>query len=124
MYVDKLDGRIDTEFFDQKSTAWREEQRQILQTIEKHQNANQDYLEEGVGLLELANRAAELFERQDVREKRRLLDFVLSNSAWANGVLTPTFRQPFDIIADGAKLSVEKKAAGADSGDLRLIMGG
>jgi site-specific DNA recombinase len=124
MYVDKLDGRIDTSFFDQKSTAWREEQRQILQTIEKHQNANQDYLEEGVGLLELANRAAELFERQDAREKRRLLDFVLSNSVWANGVLTPTFRQPFDIIVDGAKLSAEKKAAGAGSGDLRLIMGG
>jgi hypothetical protein len=53
-----------------------------------------------------------------------LQDFVLSNSTWANGVLTPTFRQPFDIIADGAKLNAEKKVDGVNSGDRRLIMGG
>jgi hypothetical protein len=50
--------------------------------------------------------------------------FVLSNSTWANGVLTPTFRQPFDIIADGAIACAEKKAAGATSSDLCLEMGG
>ena len=124
MYLDKLDGRIDAGFFDQKSAAWRDEQDQILRVIKQHQDADQSYLEEGVALLELANRAGELFERQDAREKRRLLDFVLSNCSWKNGDLTPKFRQPFDIIADGAKLSAEKKAAGTASDDLRLVMGG
>jgi site-specific DNA recombinase len=74
--------------------------------------------------LELANRAAVLFERQDAREKRRLLNYVLSNCTWKSGELTPIFRQPFDIIADGAKLSAKKKVAGANADDLSLVMGG
>ena len=32
-------------------------------------------------------------------EKRRLLDFVLSNCSWKDGELTPTYRQPFDLLA-------------------------
>ena len=50
--------------------------------------------------------------------KRRLLDFVLSNSTWANGKLTPVFRQPFDMIALEATACAEEKAAGVDSDDL------
>lgn len=61
MYVDKLDGRVTAEFFDQKSAERRQEQVGIRQNLEQHENANQSYLKEGVGILELANRAAELF---------------------------------------------------------------
>jgi site-specific DNA recombinase len=124
MYVDKLDGRINDEFFGRKSSEWRAEQRQVLQAMEQHQNANQSYFEEGAGLLELASRAAELFERQPAGEKRRLLNFVLSNSTWGNRELTPVFRQPFDLVADGAKLSAKKKVTGVLPGDLSLVMGG
>ena len=81
-------------------------------------NANQSYLQEGVAILELANRAAELFEKQSASEKRRLLDFVLSNSSWGNGELTVEFRQPFDLIAVAATELKQKKAAGVDSDDL------
>lgn len=52
----------------------------------------------GIALLELANQAGELFERQPAGEKRRLLEFLLSNSCWADGELTPQFRQPFDLL--------------------------
>ena len=98
MYLDKLDGRIDAAFFDRKAAEWREEQDRLLRTIEQHQTANQNYLEEGIRLLELAHRAPELFERQQPQEKRRLLDFVLSNSTWKGGELTTEFRQPFDLL--------------------------
>jgi len=118
MYIDKLDGRIDTVFFDQKSAEWRVEQTTILGSIQEHQTANQSYLEEGVALLELASRAADLFEQQPASEKRRLLDFVLSNCTWADGVLTPEFRQPFDMIALEAAACAEEKAAGVASSDL------
>ena len=71
-----------------------------------------------VAILELANRAAELFEKQSGSEKRRLLDFVLSNSTWGNGELRVKFRQPFDLIALGTTELKQKKAAGVDSVDL------
>ena len=61
---------------------------------------------------------AELFEKQPASEKRRLLDFVLSNSTWGDGQLTVEFRQPFDLIALGATELKQKKAAGVGSDDL------
>ena len=76
------------------------------------------YLQEDVAILELANRAAELFEKQSGSEKRRLLDFVLSNSTWGDGQLTVEFRQTFDLIALGTTELKQKKAAGVGSDDL------
>jgi hypothetical protein len=118
MYVDKLDGRIDAAFFDQKQSEWRDEQRRLRDTIAEHEQANESYITEGIMLMELANRAADLFARQPASEKRRLLEFVLSNCSWANGELTPHFRQPFDMIADVATHCAAKKAAGVTPDDL------
>lgn len=69
-------------------------------------------------LLELARRAADLFTAQPAGEKRRLLDFVLSNCTWANGELAVDFRQPFDLLAVAADAINEKKAAEAAPDDL------
>jgi site-specific DNA recombinase len=100
MYMDKLDGRIDVAFFDRKSSEWRREQDRLLLAMHEHQNANQTYLDEGIELLELSQRAASLFQRQEPREKRRLLNFLLSNCSWKDDCLTPIFRQPFDMLAN------------------------
>jgi len=118
MYVDKLDGKVGARFFDQKSAEWREEQASLKRSIDDHERANQSYMEEGIALLDLANRAVELFEKQPAGEKRRLLDFVLSNCTWANGELTPEFRQPFDMIALEATACAKEKVAGTSFGDL------
>ena len=99
MYMDKLDGRIDADFFDRQAAEWRTVQVHILQSIETHLTANQSYIEEGIKLLELARRAHELFENQPANEKRKLLDFVVSNSIWKNGELMAEYRQPFDVLA-------------------------
>ena len=77
------------------STSWREEQTRCLREIEQHQAANKSYMDEGVRLLELARNARCLFERQEPREKRRLLNFLVSNCSWKSGELTATLCQPF-----------------------------
>jgi hypothetical protein len=82
MYIDKLDGRVDAAFFDKMSAEWREEQNRFLREIERHEAAEQSYMDEGVQILELARNAQRLFERQEPRQKRRLLNFVLSNCTW------------------------------------------
>lgn len=108
MYVDKLDGRIDTNFFDRNAAEWREEQRKCLELIREHQDANQTYFEEGVRLLELAQKAGMLFRKQSAAEKRRLLGFVLSNCTWKDGHLTAEYRQPFDLLSKNV-VAMEKK---------------
>ena len=52
-------------------------------------------MDEGVQILELARNAQRLFAEQEPREKRRLLNFVLSNCSWEDGAVRATFRQPF-----------------------------
>jgi len=65
-------------------------------------------MDEGVRLLELARDARVLFESQQTREKRRLLNFLLSNCSWRAGELTATLRQPFDIISK-TTVALEKR---------------
>jgi site-specific DNA recombinase len=100
MYADKLDGLIDAAFFQKMSNQWRVEQDRCRRDIERHRNADRSYLREGVALLELANNAQRLFAQQEPREKRRLLNFLLSNCTWNDGVLIASFRQPFDMLAE------------------------
>ncbi len=99
MYVDKLDGRITAEYYDEKNGEWRAEQAEIRRKIDAHELANQNYMEEGIQLLELADKAYELYSQQPPEEQRRLLNCVVSHATWANGHLTPTYRPPFDLIA-------------------------
>ncbi len=94
------------------------EQTAVLQNLEQHEQANQSYLQEGIAILELGNRAAELFEKQSASEKCRLIDLVRSNSTWGNGELNVEFRQRFDLIALGTAELKQKKAAGVSSDDL------
>ena len=108
MYVDKLDGRIDASAFDRLASKWREDQAECLRLVRQHQAANQSYMAEGVRLLELARSARILFDRQQPDEKRRLLDFLVSNCTWRDGRLSAEFRQPFDLLADATRSNADE----------------
>jgi hypothetical protein len=115
MYIDKLDGSVSQDQFERMSEAFRKEQYALLRQIEKHQHANQTYLDEGVHLLELAQKAVMLYEKQDMVEKRRLLNFVCSNSQWKDGKLIPAYRKPFDLLAV-TNTSYQKTKAASNGG--------
>jgi site-specific DNA recombinase len=119
MYADKLDGRIDAAFFDRGAAEGRSRQSDVMLSIDRHQAASRNYLDEGIRLLELASRARELFEAQEPREKRRLLDFVVSNCSWKDGELSATPRQPFDLLAVAAG-SPEGEGASEGGSDARF----
>jgi len=108
MYSDKLDGSISQEYYDRRCSEWQRDMSQILKDIEMHQKASNACAQEGIRILELANRAWELYEEQEMAEKRRLLDFVFSNSSWMGGKLTPKYRKPFDLIVEARQLQDER----------------
>ena len=110
MYLDKLDGRVDAAFFDRMSAEWRAEQERCQREIDRHQEADRSYMDEGVQILELARNAQRLFEQQEPRQKRRLLNFVLSNCTWEDGEVVAAFRQPFDILAETTAIAARQNA--------------
>jgi hypothetical protein len=44
-------------------------------------------------------KAVSLYEKQEMKEKRRILDFLFSNCLWKGGSLVPNYRKPFDTLA-------------------------
>ena len=110
MYVDKLDGIVDTAFFEKMSNQWREEQNRCQREIDHHQSADKSYMDEGVQILELARNAQKLFEQQQPHQKRRLLNFLLSNCMWEDGEVIATFRQPFELLAETTAVAARHEA--------------
>ena len=109
MYVDKLDG-LGHGLLRSNVEEWREEQNRCQREIERHQNVDKSYKDEGVALLDLARYAQRLFAKQEPREKRRLLNFVLSHCTWEDGEVVATFRQPFDILAETVTAAARNEA--------------
>jgi site-specific DNA recombinase len=81
MYAGKLDGLMDTAFFEKAPNQWREKQRPPA--------------------------------KQEPREKRRLLNFVLPNGTWESGEVVAAFHQPFDLPAETATAASRAQTAGA-----------
>ena len=61
-------------------------------------------------LLELAQRAVMLYEKQNGQKKRQLINFLCSNSIWKDGRLQPNYRQPFDMLVEN-NISYQKQKA-------------
>ena len=106
-----LDGLIVADYFNGKAAEWRAEQQRVERHIDQHEVVNQNYLDEGVSLLELAQRAYILYESQEPREQRRLLNFVCLNASRKGGKPTATYRQPFDLLARSVAAARHEQAA-------------
>jgi hypothetical protein len=101
--------------------------------ISWHQKAEQSYMEEGVTLLTSAKDAQRLFESRPAADKRRLLNFVLSNSTWSDAQLEakclirrltmmreePQIRR--DVLVGWAFLDTYRTACLAPSPEIREI---
>jgi len=103
-YEDRLDGIIDDGFWRDVSSRWRTEQSTIVEQIERYKRADGNYVDQGVRIIELAQQAYPLYLRQNASEKRRLLNFVLSNCTLDGLTLYPTYKKPFDLIVEGVKM--------------------
>lgn len=114
MYLDKLDGRITGEFFDQRSAIWRGEQDALLRKIQAIQKAVPAPIDEAIDTMQLMSRACELFTQQPPAEQRHLLQTVVENATWQNGELRTTLFEPFEILrhSNQGSLRREKESSG------------
>lgn len=104
-YTDKLDGKITEEFWERKSNDWRIEEQQVKMAIEGLKSAEtSDRALDAQRIFELANKAYLLYVSQDSTEKAKLLKMLFSNCSVDAVSVTPTYRKPFDMIFQRAKL--------------------
>jgi len=103
MYEDKLDGSITQEIYDTMLAKFKSQQEDILDQMDKHNEADEDYYIKASKLLELAKNAHILFEKAQIEQKRRLLNFIFQNSKLRGEKLEITAKMPFDTIIDCQK---------------------
>jgi site-specific DNA recombinase len=105
IYIDKLDETVTDEFYDKMTRQWKKEKNEIFSQIEKHQDANVNYYEKGIEILELSQKLYSSWKKHDHEGKRKILDLLLSNCTLNDGRLYPTYRKPFDMLAKGLSRS-------------------
>ena len=104
-YEDKLDGKLDEQMWTRKMKDWRDQEVELegalcrLETAIEPQNVLT-----AQGILELANHAYSLYLTRNHAERGQLLKSVLLNCATDGVNLTPTYRKPFDLILQRAKM--------------------
>jgi len=101
MYVDKLDGRTDTDFFDHKAAGWRELGRQPNLPRREHPPAR----------TRAESRRAVSQAIPDRKTPTAWLRIVLSSCIWKAGQLAAAYCQPFDLLAKNMIALESKKPA-------------
>lgn len=112
LYLDKIEGRVTSEFHDRVAATWREERDRCVRDLESLSIAEDDLIDDGIALVDFARTAHHRFESLPLSSKRRALNLVLSNCSFANGEITTSFRKPFDLLenkgdSDGGDLPPE-----------------
>ncbi len=98
IYLDRLDGRITEQVYDSFYTQFREKIADLDGRIALLQQAEDKYYITATYLLELANRAHELFLSSEIEEKRQLIKLTLQNLRLEGKTLRYDAIKPFNTI--------------------------
>ncbi len=97
---------VEEAFYRKHMKEWREDQKRLQRQIDAHQEADENYIEQGIRLIEIARNA-------------ELIRFIFPNSNLRDSKVEPVFKPPFDIIWKMAKdarksTSVNKKQTASE----------
>ena len=119
LYDDKVDEKISEKFYERKFKQYSGEREEVFDSIKRHETGRAKYFELGMNILELAQRAKEIYLKRSVEEKRQLLKLVFSNLVLKDGNLRPGWHPAFRLIAEKAKTDEQRR--GWDIGGLTSL---
>ena len=99
-YQDKLDGTIDTRFWQSTHDRLNDQQNRVAMRLAKLEESNRNYYQEGVSILELAQSAYSQYNQHQPAEQADLLHTILSNCEIKGLTLYPTYRKPFNYFVE------------------------
>lgn len=98
LYDDKVDGKIDEDFYKRKLEQYNAEKNEISDSIRKHDKAGTKYLEFGINVFDLAQRAREIYEQKPPEAKKDLLRLVFKDIRLDEGKVLPKLNKAFAIL--------------------------
>lgn len=105
MYADREAYKLRMDIFEDEIQRKTERQKEILQELDDLSEGNKGFVIGAKYIVELASRAAELFDSEwtTIEQKRYLLDTVFSNMRLNGKILEFNLKQPFDVLANMSK---------------------
>lgn len=104
LYDDKLDEKITPEFYSRKFKQYSDEKDEVTESIKKHSQASTGYINLGVNIYELSQRAKELYLKAKangmVDEQRALIRFIFATLIVDEGKLSYTYSKTFKILSE------------------------
>ncbi len=109
IYIDKIDGKISEEYWQEKHSQWKSEKDELLIRLNVYNKADNEYFLNINLILELAKNAYRLYLRQPAEEKRKLIKLMCSNFSYQDRKLDITLNSPFQEIIDSKRLQISLK---------------
>ncbi len=97
LYDDKLDGKINGEFYQKKFEQYKADQEDVMRNLESHTNANLKYYEMGITVLELVKTARDIYlsPARTLEEKRVLMSFIFDDLRIKDGKFVANYKEPY-----------------------------
>lgn len=103
MYTDRLDGRITTDEYDTRVKDYKKKQEDLLEKYKEHSTGDKNFYITANKVLDLSQRAWELFQKSEPEEKTQLVGFLLQNLTLEDRKLLFEVKTPFNGIVEYAK---------------------
>ena len=108
LYYDRMEGRITQQFHDEIASELETKQQILNDRLKKLTKDNKSFQVTASYLLDLAQRAEELFKCSNYELRQKLLSYMLSNIELLDKKLTYTLTNPFDTMLRQNKKALEE----------------
>ena len=101
LYDSKFDGELNDDIFRAKEREYKNQLTEIELQMDGRQVIERDFYEFGYKTFELSKMLYSQYVRANYEDKAKMLKFVASNYTLNDVSLFPTYRKPFDMLAEG-----------------------
>lgn len=106
-YDDKLDEKITPDFYTRKFQQYSDEKDELTETIKRHSTASTGYLNLGISLYELSQRAREIYlkakAKDMLKEQKNLMRLVFAKITLDEGKLNWEYSRAFKILSEAVE---------------------
>ncbi len=95
-----MEEKITQDMYNRKNNQLIQRRKEIGELLERHNEGDEKFRIAVSTLLTLASRAADIFDRSTIEEKRQLMGYVFSNLELEGGKLRYTLKTPFNHFVD------------------------
>ena len=97
-----MDKSITKDAYDRKNAQLVNRRVEVNEQLERHYAGNEQFKTALSGLIALASKALDLFDRSNTDEKRQLIGYMFSNLELEGSKLRYRLRKPFDVFVEMA----------------------